>query len=89
MLSIHENVNVVCNERNIACNNESSSSMNGKNKRKRCDSETSAKLWHCHLGYISKGRIERLIKENILHPLDFLDVDIASIIALRESMLSK
>ena len=75
MLSMHENVNVVCNDSNIVCNSEPSSSMNGKNKRKRCDSETSAKLWHCRLGHISRGRIERLIKENILHPLDFSDVE--------------
>jgi hypothetical protein len=75
MLSMHENVNVVCNDRDIVCNSESSSSMNGKNKCKRCDSEMSVKLWHCRLGHISRGRIERLIKENILHPLDFSDVE--------------
>ena len=63
MLSMHENVNVVCNESNIVCNSESSSSMNGKSKRKRYDSETSVKLWHCRLGHISRGRIERLIKK--------------------------
>ena len=75
MLSMHENVNVVCNESNIVCNSESSSSMNGKSKHKRCDSETSTKLWHCRLGHILRGRIERLIKENILHPLDFSDIE--------------
>ena len=75
MLSVHENVNVVCNESNIVCNSESSSFMNGKSKHKRCDSETSAKLWHCRLGHILRGRIERLIKENMLHPLDFSDVE--------------
>ena len=75
MLSMHGNVNVVCNERNIVCNSESSSSMNGKSKHKRCDSETSTKLWHCRLGHILRGRIERLIKENILHLLDFSDVE--------------
>ena len=71
MLSMHENVNVVCNDRDIVCNSESSSSMNGKNKHKRCDSETSAKLWHCRLGHISRGRIERLVKASILPPLEF------------------
>jgi hypothetical protein len=40
------------------------------NKRKR-DDETSSKLWHCRLGHISKGRMERLIREEILQPLDF------------------
>src|SRR5207244_6900991 len=46
MLSLHENVNVVSNEM-------VSSSTNVSNKRKRCDNETSAKLWHCRLGHIS------------------------------------
>jgi hypothetical protein len=31
------------------------------------------KLWHYCLGHISRGRIERLIKDDILHPLDFSD----------------
>ena len=41
-------------------------------KRKR-DNETSSKLWHCRLGHISKGRMERLIKDEILQELDFSD----------------
>ena len=51
MLSMHENVNVVCNNENIICNDENvvcnekvSSSMNLSSKRKRCDDATSAKL---------------------------------------------
>ena len=43
------------------------------NKRKRNDNETSSKLWHYRLCHISRGRIERLIKENILHSLVFDD----------------
>jgi hypothetical protein len=50
-----------------------SSTTNVQTKCKRCDNETSVKLWHCHLGHISRGTIEWLIKEEILHPLDFLD----------------
>jgi methyl coenzyme M reductase subunit C-like uncharacterized protein (methanogenesis marker protein 7) len=37
--------------------------------------EISLKLWHSHLGHISRGRIERLIKEEILHSLDFSNFD--------------
>jgi hypothetical protein len=47
------------------------------NKRRRIltsDNETSSKLWYCHLSYISRGRMECLIKEEILVPLDFSDV---------------
>jgi hypothetical protein len=39
------------------------------------DKETSSKLWHCHLGHILRRRMERLIKEEILTPLDFSDLD--------------
>jgi hypothetical protein len=71
MLSMHENMNVICNEEK----NESSSTTNVQIKRKRCDNETSAKLWHCRLGHILRGRIEQLTKVEILHPLDFLDTE--------------
>ena len=67
-------MNVVCNEVNVACNSVSSSSTNVRSKRKRCNEETTAKLWHCcRLGHILKGRIERFIKEEILYPLDITD----------------
>jgi hypothetical protein len=66
-------VNVVCNEVNVACNSVSSSCNNVRSECKRCNEKISAKLWHCRLGHISRGRIERLIKEVILHPLDFAD----------------
>jgi len=44
-------------------------------KRKRGNNETSSKLWHSHLGHISKGRIECLIREEILPKLDFSNLD--------------
>ena len=34
-----------------------------------------SKLWHCCLGHISRGRIERLVKNNILPPLEFSDLE--------------
>lgn len=37
--------------------------------------ETSSKLWHYFLGHISRGRIERIIKEEILLYLDFSYAD--------------
>jgi hypothetical protein len=63
---MHETVNSVSNTMSIERTTNDAS-----HKRKRCDNENSVKLWHCRLGHISSGRIERLIKENILHPLDF------------------
>jgi hypothetical protein len=75
MLSMHENVNVVCNDENVVCNEQVSSSTNVSSKRKRCDDATLIKLWHYHLGDISRGRIETLIKDDILIPLDFSNSD--------------
>jgi hypothetical protein len=45
-----------------------------KNKRKRID-DVSSELWYHRLGHISRGRIERLVKESILPPLEFSDFD--------------
>jgi len=43
-------------------------------KRSRVD-ENSSMLWYKCLGHISRPQIERLIKEGILHDLDFSDFD--------------
>jgi hypothetical protein len=75
MLSMHENVNVVCNDENVVCKEKVSSSTNVSSKRKRCDDATSTKLRHYRLGHTSRGRIERLIKDDILIPLDFSNSD--------------
>jgi hypothetical protein len=67
LLSIKDSIYVVSSENNV---NVSSC----KNKRKRID-DTSSKLWHRRLGHISRGRIERLVKESIFLPLEFSDFE--------------
>ena len=42
---------------------------NDENKWK--GTSTSSKLWHRRLGHISRGRMERLIKNDVLLPIDF------------------
>ena len=49
-------------------------SMNANRKRKRTQVESS-KLWHCCLGRISRWRIERLVKNEILPLLEFSDLE--------------
>jgi hypothetical protein len=72
MLAIHDNstecVDYVCENANVV------SSTNVSKKRKQIDS-VSSKLWHCRLGHISRGRMERLVKESILPPLEFNDLE--------------
>ena len=69
LLSLSENVNDVSTE-----NENAFSSMNATNKQKRVH-DVSSKLWHCCLGYISRGRIERLIKKSIFLHLEFSDLE--------------
>jgi hypothetical protein len=59
LLSLYESVLNVCDD----------------NVKRFSKNETSLKLWHSHLGHISQGRIECLIKEDILHPLYFSNFD--------------
>ena len=69
LLSMRDKVHSVCNV-NV---NESLSEKETK-KRKRTQ-DTSSKLWHCRLGHISRGRIERLVKSEILPQLEFSDLE--------------
>jgi hypothetical protein len=48
--------------------------MNANRKRKRTH-DVSSKLWHCRLGHISRKRIERLVKNEIIPPLEFSDLE--------------
>jgi hypothetical protein len=56
LLSLRESVNSVCDD-----NTNVFSSTVANRKRKRTH-DASPKLWHCRLGHISRGRIERLVK---------------------------
>jgi hypothetical protein len=49
--------------------------INKQQKNNASDNETSSKLWHCRLSHILRERMEHLIKEEILTPLDFTDLD--------------
>ena len=51
--------------------NETLHSSNYDIKRKLTN-----ELWHKHLGHISNQRIQRLVSEGILDPLDFLDFQV-------------
>ena len=69
MLSLIENVNVACSE------NENASSYENVTKKRKRIVAISSKLWHCRLGHISRGRIERLVEASILPPLEFSDLE--------------
>ena len=71
LLSLRHKVPSMC-DANV--NVIASLSVNANRKRKRTQVESS-KLCHCRLGHISRGRIERLVKNEILPPLEFSDLE--------------
>ena len=44
-----------------------------KSLKRKFPSTSDANLWHLHLGRINPNRIQRLIKDGLLEPLDFDD----------------
>jgi hypothetical protein len=49
--------------------------ITNKRKKSASDNETPSKLWHCHLGHILRGKMDHLIKEEILQTFDFSGLD--------------
>jgi len=59
----------------IASFNESLQ-LSTRGTKRKLTTENSGILWHKRLGHISKKRIERLVSDEILDPLDFTNFDI-------------
>ena len=59
----------------LSLSNISVMNVSDVNHKRKKSNEASSKLWHSHLGHISKGRMERLIREEILPKLGFSDLD--------------
>ena len=45
--------------------------MDVKSLKRKFSSISDAYLWHLHLGHINSNRIQRLVKDGLLEPLDF------------------
>jgi hypothetical protein len=71
LLSLRDDVNVVCDDGNIAYDNENVSSSTDVNRKRKRTHDASSKLWHSCLCHISRERIERLVKNDILPPIEF------------------
>ena len=68
-------MNVVCDDGNVACNNVNVSSSTDVNRKRKRAHDALSKLWHYCLVHISRGRIERLVKNDILPPLELSDLE--------------
>ena len=55
LLSLRDDVNVVCDDGNIACDKENVSSSADVNRKQKRAHNALSKLWHCHLGHILRG----------------------------------
>jgi hypothetical protein len=61
---------------NSVCDvNENVYSSENINRKRKRTYDASSKLWHYRLGHISRGRIERLVKNEILLPLEFSNLE--------------
>jgi hypothetical protein len=69
LISLRESVNSIC------YNNVNVFSSTLANRKRKRTHDASSKLWHCRLGHILRGRIERLVKNEILPPLEFSDLE--------------
>ena len=50
--------------------------MDSRGTKRKLNKENSVRLWHKHLGHISKSRIEQLVTEGIFDSLEFSDLKI-------------
>jgi hypothetical protein len=67
---LHDELYLLSHNNNVSVLNVSN--VNHKHKRGK---KTSSKLWHFYLGHISKGKMEHLIREEILPKLDFSNLE--------------
>ena len=54
-------------------NSELDNNSHVKSLKRKFPSSSDAYLWHSHLDHINSNRIQRLIKDGLLEPLDFDD----------------
>ena len=54
-------------------NSELDNDSHVKSLKRKFSSTSDAYLWHLHLSHINSNRIQRLIKDGLLEPLDFDD----------------
>ena len=52
-------------------NSELDNNSHVKSLKRKLPSTSDAYLWHLYLGHINSNRIQRLIKDGLLEPLDF------------------
>ena len=58
-------------DKHVLYNYELNNDSHVKSLKKKFPSTSDAYLWHLHLGHINSNRIQRLIKDGLLEPLDF------------------
>ena len=53
------------------CNSELDNNSHVKSLKRKFPFASDAYLWHLHLGHINSNRIQRMVKDGLLEPLDF------------------
>ena len=69
--NIVDGLYILTPNKNELYNSELDNNSHVKSLKRKFHSTNEAYLWHLHLGNINSNRIQRLIKEGLLDPLDF------------------
>ena len=69
--NIVDGLYILTPNKNELYNSELDNNSRVKSLKRKFHSTNEAYLWHLHLGNINSNRIQRLIKDGLLEPLDF------------------
>ena len=71
--NIVDGIYILTPDKHELYNSELDNNSHVKSLKKKFPSTSDAYLWHLRLGHINSNRIQRLIKDGLLEPLDFDD----------------
>ena len=69
--NIVDGLYILTTDKHELYNSELDHNSHVKSLKRKFPSTNEAYLWHLHLGYINLNRIQRLIKDGLLEPMDF------------------
>ena len=69
--NIVDGLYILSPDKHALYNSKLDNNSHGKSLKRTFPSTNDAYLWHLHLGHINPNRIQRLIKDGLLEPLDF------------------
>ena len=69
--NIVDGIYILTSDKHELYNSKLDNNSHVKSLKRKFPSTSDAYLWHLHLGHINSNRIQRLIKDGLLEPMDF------------------